>query len=986
VKNARISVCLRSVVAVVAVLLAFPAVAGAQNPGPDDVVLWTAAASPSDVRGDWVRVADSTAAAGVILRNPDRGRSRISPALASPTNYFEMRFSANRSTAYHLWIRMRAQNNSTKNDSVHVQFSDSVTATGQSTVRIGSTSSAEVVLQNGSGGGSPLGWGWTDNGWGSLGSPIYFAADGTHVIRIQQREDGASIDQIVLSPVTFASVAPGARRSDTQIFAPASGIGPTVSAGTSVIRAASAAAGRIFGSWQAVADSTAAGAQALRNPDTGAARIAPALTNPSSYFEASFNADAGKPYHVWIRMRADANSTSNDSVHVQFNDSLTSASAPTARIGTTGSFEVVLQNGSNGPAPHAWGWTENGWGSLGANVYFAATGTHTIRVQQREDGAVIDQIVISPDSFLTSPPGWRLDDLTILQAGATPPPANQPPSVTLTAPANGATFTAPATITLSATASDPENRLSKVEFFNGSTLLASDSTAPFSFTWSGVAAGTYQVKAVATDADGGSAPSAIATVTVQGVVANQPPVVTLTAPTNGATFTAPATIMLTATASDPEGRLTKVDFFNGSTLLGSDATAPYSFSWGNIAAGSYSVRAIASDADGGNATSATAVVTVTSASTLPNGQLDQDVGGPAVAGSVQYNGGTYTIRAAGVDIWGTSDQFHFVYRQVTGDVEITARVASLQAIHPWSKAGVMIRETLTGGSRHAFAHPTPANGYKLTRRLNTSDVSSSTAATSGNAPPGWVKLLRRGNTFEMYRSADGVAWTLHDSVQITMAATVYVGLAVTSHNASTATTAVLDNLSVAAPSNQAPTVALTAPANGLTFTAPATITLSATASDPENRLSKVDFFNGSTLLGTDTTSPFSFTWNSVAAGTYQLRAVATDADGGSATSAIATVTVNTATSSPKLVVFTASADHAIVTSYLLEVFPPTANTATATALTSSDLGKPTPGTNNDITVDRTTFLNNLAPGNYLITVASIGTGGKSRSAAISFTR
>jgi predicted phage tail protein len=197
---------------------------------------------------------------------------------------------------------------------------------------------------------------------------------------------------------------------------------------------------------------------------------------------------------------------------------------------------------------------------------------------------------------------------------------------------------------------------------------------------------------------------------------------------------------------------------------------------------------------------------------------------------------------------------------------------------------------------------------------------------------------------------------------------------------------VLDNLSVAAPSNQAPTVALTAPANGLTFTAPATITLSATASDPENRLSKVDFFNGSTLLGTDTTSPFSFTWNSVAAGTYQLRAVATDADGGSATSAIATVTVNTATSSPKLVVFTASADHAIVTSYLLEVFPPTANTATATALTSSDLGKPTPGTNNDITVDRTTFLNNLAPGNYLITVASIGTGGKSRSAAISFTR
>ena len=137
-KNATIHVCLQFVsVTTAAVLLALPSVAGAQTPGPDDVVLWTAAASPVDVRGDWVREADPTAAAGVVLSNPDRGRSRISPASALPTNYFEIRFSAKRSTAYHLWIRMRAQNDSTQNDSVHVQFSDSVNATGQSTARIG---------------------------------------------------------------------------------------------------------------------------------------------------------------------------------------------------------------------------------------------------------------------------------------------------------------------------------------------------------------------------------------------------------------------------------------------------------------------------------------------------------------------------------------------------------------------------------------------------------------------------------------------------------------------------------------------------------------------------------------------------------------------------------------------------------------------------------------------------------------------------------
>jgi hypothetical protein len=508
--------------------LALPYAAAPQSLAPDDVVLWTAATSPGDVRGDWIREVDGTAAGGVVLRNPDRGRARVSPALASPVNYFEMRFSATRATAYHLWVRMRAESDGNQNDSVHVQFSDSVDSLGQSIIRIGTTDTAEVILQNGSGGEAAQGWGWTDNGWGTVGTPIYFAADGPHVIRIQQREDGAAIDQIVLSPVTFAVSPPSASRPDTTILPQTSGVGPTVSSDTSIIHVASAAADRVYGAWQAIADTTAAGSQALRNPDAGAARIAPALSSPVSYFEATFTADAGRPYHVWVRMRAEGNSTSNDSVHLQFDDSLTTASSPPARIGTTSSLQVVLQDGPNGSAPHAWGWTDNGWDALGAHVYFAATGTHTIRVQQREDGAVIDQIVISPDTFLTTPPGQRLDDATILQesATATATPSNLPPTVTLTAPANGSSYTAPATVTLTAAASDPENRLAKVDFYSGSTLLASDTTAPFSFPWSSVAAGTYQLRAVATDAGGASASSAIATVTVSA-----PPPTTLTTPT-----------------------------------------------------------------------------------------------------------------------------------------------------------------------------------------------------------------------------------------------------------------------------------------------------------------------------------------------------------------------------------------------------------------------------------------------------------------------
>src|SRR5204863_3449025 len=170
--------------------------------------------------------------------------------------------------------------------------------------------------------------------------------------------------------------------------------------------------------------------------------------------------------------------------------------------------------------------------------------------------------------------------------------ANQIPTATLTAPANGATFTAPASITLTATASDADGSVARVDFYNGTTLLGSDTTAPYAFTWSNVAAGTYALKATAVDNAGASGTSATATVTVTAA-ANQIPTATLTAPANGATFTAPASITLTATASDADGSVARVDFYNGTTLLGSDTTAPYAFTWSNVAAGTYALKATA---------------------------------------------------------------------------------------------------------------------------------------------------------------------------------------------------------------------------------------------------------------------------------------------------------------------------------------------------------------------------------------------------------
>src|SRR5262249_2887304 len=115
------------------------------------------------------------------------------------------------------------------------------------------------------------------------------------------------------------------------------------------------------------------------------------------------------------RMRALGNSLGNDSVHMQFSDSVNSSGSSWARIGTSSSLEPVLQDGPGGGPPHGWGWTDNGWGSVGSPIYFSSTGTHTLRIQQREDGATIDQIVLSPQKYFGHPPGPRTDDGTILQ-------------------------------------------------------------------------------------------------------------------------------------------------------------------------------------------------------------------------------------------------------------------------------------------------------------------------------------------------------------------------------------------------------------------------------------------------------------------------------------------------------------------------------------------------------------------------------------------
>ena len=160
-----------------------------------------------------------------------------------------------------------------------------------------------------------------------------------------------------------------------------------------------------------------------------------------------------------------------------------------------------------------------------------------------------------------------------------------------------------------------------------------------------------------------------------------------------------------------------------------------------------------------------------------------DIGNPTKAGYSWISNETFIISGGGADTWQTSDECHYVYQQLSGDAEIIARVYSIQEdLGDYSKAGVMMRESLDDNSKFAFAFESTDGNAVFARRTTTSGFSS-TNNVSGTTTPVWVRLVRTGNTFTAYYGDDGVSWTQLSSTTISMVPTIYVGLAVTSSDA-----------------------------------------------------------------------------------------------------------------------------------------------------------------------------------------------------------
>jgi regulation of enolase protein 1 (concanavalin A-like superfamily) len=181
---------------------------------------------------------------------------------------------------------------------------------------------------------------------------------------------------------------------------------------------------------------------------------------------------------------------------------------------------------------------------------------------------------------------------------------------------------------------------------------------------------------------------------------------------------------------------------------------------------------------------------------LPAGWASRDIGSGVRAGSTtETAGGAYTVVGGGTDIYGAADSFRFAYGVLNGDGQIIARVDSVQLTHASAKAGVMIRESLAANSRNGSVVIKGGTGAVMQSRTATADPTNYNKV-NGPAAPEWVKLVRAGDKLTGYYSADGATWQSLGTRTIAMSSTVYVGLAVTAHDAAKLNTSSFSNVSV----------------------------------------------------------------------------------------------------------------------------------------------------------------------------------------------
>ncbi len=169
---------------------------------------------------------------------------------------------------------------------------------------------------------------------------------------------------------------------------------------------------------------------------------------------------------------------------------------------------------------------------------------------------------------------------------------------------------------------------------------------------------------------------------------------------------------------------------------------------------------------------------------------------PYMGDFVEDPAGIYTVTGAGEDIFGTTDQFHFAYKEITGKATIVAKVESIENTDPFAKAGIMMRDTLDANARYSALLMTPENGVRYQYRTAIDDATEREFDPNMTAPH-WVKIERTsGGLIRAHHSEDGSTWTQFSLKQLSVTGSYYVGMAVTSHDPEAKADGVFSNVSI----------------------------------------------------------------------------------------------------------------------------------------------------------------------------------------------
>jgi hypothetical protein len=366
---------------------------------------------------------------------------------------------------------------------------------------------------------------------------------------------------------------------------------------------------------------------------------------------------------------------------------------------------------------------------------------------------------------------------------------------------------------------------------------------------------------------------------------NSAPSVVLTNPPSGSLFAEPATVNFQAAASDSDGSVTNVTFLSNGAKVGEDTTSPYAFSWAGVPAGSYQLRAVATDNLGASSTSAPVSITVTS------------LVGPTMlvaSNAVWRYLDTGTNLGTGWVAPGFDDSGWLPGAAELGYGDVSEGRPEATVINSGNP------RYITYYFRHSLNVADPLAFTYLTVNLMRDDGGivylNGTEVFRSNMPQGPVDYLTPA-PFAVGGSDESRFFSMTVNRDLLVAGTNVIAVEI--HQQSSGSSDVsfaLELLGNTGPlSNNPPSVSLSGPADQSTYTEPAIILLNAAATDSDGSVSKVEFFQGGSKLGEDTSGPFSYTWSDVPIGTYQVSAIATDNLGGKATSAVATVYVTVST-------------------------------------------------------------------------------------------